>query len=255
MSKNLLVVAHLVAVVGVTAQFAAPVIGEKTRSEEVHEVFDSKFVRIAPGTFTMGSRAGERNERPVHTVTISHHFELLETEVTQAQWKDIQGSDPSHFRGANRPVETVSWHDVQDFLSALNARDHSYRYRLPTEAEWEYACRAGTTAEFAGDLDAMGYYDKNSGLSTHPVRGKQPNAWGVYDMHGNVWEWAHDWYGKYPRQHILNPTGPLKGSLRVVRGGGWHSTADASRPAFRLGAEPGFRNSALGFRVVRVRQP
>ncbi len=246
--------AHLVALAVVTVRIATGVTGEEAKSEELHQGFQAEFVRIVPGTFTMGSKAGEKNERPVHQVTFNREFEMQETEVTQAQWELIIGTNPSQFRGANRPVETLSWHDVQEFISRLNTRGDGYRYRLPTEAEWEYGCRAGTTLEFAGELDEMGYYDKNSGLSTHSVRAKQPNAWGLYDMHGNVWEWVHDWYDKYPRKPIVNPAGPRQGSLRVVRGCGWHTTADACRSAFRLGAEPSFRNSALGFRLVRVRQ-
>jgi len=241
---------HLLALVIGIGQIATGARGEETTSE-ARQVFAARFVTVAPGTFTMGSKAGERNERPVRQVMIGREFELQETEITQAQWEAVMGSNPSHFRGADRPVETASWHDVQEFIDRLNARGED-RYRLPTEAEWEYACRAGTTLEFAGELDEMGYYDKNSGLATHSVRRKRPNAWGLYDMHGNVWEWVQDWYDRYQRKQVLNPAGPLKGSLRVVRGGGWHSTADACRSAFRLGSEPGFRNSALGFRLVRV---
>ena len=225
---------------------------KRGQSNKEHKAPDIKFVRVRSGTFTMGSNTGEKNERPTHQIMISRDYELQETEVTQAQWEALMGNNPSHFRGSNQPVETVSWDEVQQFISKLNASNDDYYYRLPTEAEWEYACRAGTTQDFAGNLDEMGFYDKNSGLTTHLVRGKRPNAWGLYDMHGNVWEWVGDWYGKYQGKQVVDPQGPTKGSLRVVRGGGWHSTAEGCRSAFRLGSEPGFRNSALGFRLVRM---
>lgn len=216
--------------------------------QEQSPLSETKFIKIQAGTFLMGSGTGEKNERPAHLVAIGHEFELQETEVTQAQWESLMGNNPSHYHGPDRPVESVSWNDVQAFISRLNTNPDGYRYRLPTEAEWEYACRAGTTEDFAGDLDEMGFYDKNSGLTTQPVRSKRPNAWGLYDLHGNVWEWVQDWYGEYQSKQLVNPQGPPRGSLRVLRGGGWHSTADACSSAFRLGAEAGFRNSALGFR-------
>ena len=217
------------------------------------QLAEARFITVQPGTFLMGSNAGEKNESPVHRVTIDREFELQETEVTQAQWEALMGNNPSHYRGPDRPVESVSWHDIQKFLSRLNASQDVYRYRLPTEAEWEYACRTGTKEEVAGDLEERGLYEKNSELTTHPVRSKRPNAWGLYDMHGNVWEWVQDWLGKYPAKQLINPQGRGRGKLRVLRGGGWHSGGDACRCAFRLGSEPSFRNSALGFRLVRTR--
>jgi formylglycine-generating enzyme required for sulfatase activity len=205
-------------------------------SIERHQVPEMKFIKIRQGTFMMGSNNGEKNERPIHQVTISREFELQETEVTQAQWEVLMEKNPSAFRGADRPVESVSWEDCQEFINRLNARQDRYQYRLPTEAEWEYACRAGTTTEYAGDFGEMIIYDKNSGLSTHQVRSKRPNAWGLYDMHGNVWEWVQDWFDKYQGKQVVDPQGPHKGSLRVLRGG----------------SPPDFRNSALGLRLART---
>src|SRR6185295_12837821 len=129
----------------------------------------------------------------VHKVRITRQFEIGKYEVTQEQWQAVMGDNPSNFKGANLPVEKVSWNDAQDFLLKLNARD-GYTYRLPTEAEWEYACRAGSMGDFAGELDDVAWYDKNSGSKTHPVGQKRPNVWGLYDMHGNVSEWCSDWY-------------------------------------------------------------
>ncbi len=169
----------------------------------------SKFAQICPSTFMMGSPKSESgrdsNEGPQHQVTISKAFELQTTEVTQSQWQAVMGSTPSDFKGPDLPVEQVSWDDAQAFISKLNALGDGYRYRLPTEAEWEYAARAGTTGPYAGDLDAMAWYSQNSGNKTHPVGTKAPNAWGLYDMHGNVWEWTQDWDGAYSSSAVTDP--------------------------------------------------
>lgn len=159
---------------------------------------DDQFALISAGTFQMGSRSGLPHERPVHTVTLTRSFYMQRTEVTQGQWLEIMGTNPSNFSscGDTCPVERVSWNDIQQFLTALNARYPGRNYRLPTEAEWEYAARAGTTGDYGGTgiLDDMGWYSGNSGSRAHPVAGKLPNAWGLHDMHGNVWEWVQDWY-------------------------------------------------------------
>jgi len=159
----------------------------------------------------------------------------------------------------------VSWNDCQEFIRRLNNKEGVNKYRLPTEAEWEYACRAGSNTAFANggitetgcghdpNLDAMGWYCGNSGSKTHPVAQKKPNAWGLYDMHGNVWEWCQDWYGDYPRGHVTDPAGPSSGSLRVNRGGGWSSNAGFCRSAFRDCYSPGFRYGYLGFRLARTK--
>ena len=177
-------------------------------------------------------------------------------EVMQGQWQAVMGDNPSKVKDCSWqcPVENVSWEDAQQFIQKLNARNDGYTYRLPTEAEWEYACRAGSTGDFAGDLDAMGWYDKNSGDTTHPVGQKQPNAWGLYDMHGNVFEWCQDLYGSnyYAQSPSVDPRGPSSGSYRVIRGGGWFDNARSSRSANRNWFAPAHRLDDLGFRLVRT---
>jgi formylglycine-generating enzyme required for sulfatase activity len=227
------------------------------------------FVRIPAGTFMMGSpedELGRDDDETLHQVTLTDDFYMMTTEVTQDQWEAVMGSNPSHFDecGGDCPVEMVSWIDVQDFILTLNAKD-SRSYRLPTEAEWEYATRAGTTTafysggitikDFACDLDpklnTIGWYCGNSGDTTHPVGQKQPNFWGLYDMSGNVCEWCQDWYGTYPENDRINPSGPSSGVARVIRGGGWYDVARRCRSASRTSSSPGNqRNSGYGFRLA-----
>jgi len=216
-----------------------------------------EFASVPAGTFQMGdiSGVGDAAERPVHAVTISKAFKLGKHEVTQAQWQAIMGTNPSHFTGdLNLPVEQVSWSDCQTFIAALSAR-FGRTFRLPTEAEWEYACRAGSTTDyyFGNDTAQLGgyaWYFDNSGLATHAVGGKVPSAWGLYDMSGNVWEWCQDWYGAYSSSPQTDPAGPSTGSARVLRGGSWFNFADAARCAYRASLAPGDRNPNIGFRVV-----
>jgi formylglycine-generating enzyme required for sulfatase activity len=210
------------------------------------------FVQIPAGEFLMGSENGDGDEKPPHRVRISQWFEMGQYEVTQAMWQAVMGSNPSNFKGQDLPIENVSWDEVQGFISRLNARNDGYVYRLPTEAEWEYACRAGTTGDYAGSLDAMAWYSSNSGSRTHPVGQKQPNAWGLYDMHGNVWEWCQDWYGGYPTGAVTDPKGAESGSGRVTRGGSWINSAANCRSALRGISSPGYRFIYLGFRLVRT---
>ena len=219
-----------------------------------------EFTPIEAGTFEMGSTAGAIDEEPVHTVEITQDFCLGTYEVTQAQWVAVMGSNPSGFSscGGDCPVEQVSWTDVQAFITALNSLEGTTAYRLPTEAEWEYAARAGTTTEWswgsnAGDAGTYAWYFDNSGSTTHPVGGKLANPWGLYDMHGNVWEWVQDWYdlGYYSVSPAADPPGPASGSRRVNRGGGWSSSLTFLRSADRaLGPVP--RVSFLGFRLLRA---
>ena len=231
------------------------------------------LVWIPPGTFTMGSPASEigrrNNEGPQHRVTISRGFWMGKYPVTQQQWRQLMGTARQpHFKnaGANAPVETVNWNDAKEFCGKLQdrlTRDlRGLTVRLPTEAEWEYACRAGTTtALYTGkeltstsgscrNLDEIAWYRENSGGSTKPVGQKQPNAWGLHDMLGNVWEWCEDWYGPYPSGPVTDPAGPTSGSSRILRGGSWGISARNGRSAHRYGNEPGFRISHIGFRVV-----
>jgi formylglycine-generating enzyme required for sulfatase activity len=232
------------------------------KPKPVQNKYGIEMVYIPPGEFMMGSENGEKNEQPVHRVTISQAFYIGRYEVTQAQWKEVMGNNPSRFKGDNLPVESVSWEDAQSFIQKLNQMNDGYAYRLPTEAEWEYACRAGTTGDYAGDLDSMAWYSANYGGKTHPVGTKQPNGFGLYDMHGNVWEWCQDWYDAsyYASSPASDPQGPGSGKYRVLRGGSWNYVATFLRSAFRYRTTPDLRSSHYydydGFRVVAaVRTP
>jgi formylglycine-generating enzyme required for sulfatase activity len=217
-----------------------------------------EFVLIPAGEFQMGTSDGDKDEQPVHTVRISKPFYLGKYEVTQAQWQAVMGNNPSGFTGdPARPVEKVSWEDVQEFIRRLNTTESGVTYRLPTEAEWEYAARAGTTTaySFGNDKGQLGQYawcGDTGGGETHPVGKLKPNAWGLYDMHGNVWEWGQDWYGPYTAGAAVDPAGPSSGSNRVLRGGSWYNGAGSCRSAYRIGASPGNRSGNLGFRLLRM---
>jgi formylglycine-generating enzyme required for sulfatase activity len=211
----------------------------------------AEFVLIVPGTFMMGDTIQ-------HQVVIGKPFYMQVTEVTQGQWRTIMGNNPSSFKdcGDDCPVENVSWIDALEFIRKLNQMEGTDRYRLPTEAEWEYACRAGSTMvySFGGDKDELGdyaWYDKNSGNRTHPVAKKKPNAWGLYDMYGNVWEWCQDGYDDYPLGMVKDPKGTSTGQHRVLRGGSWLDSAGIPRSAFRGEDYPVVRSSDIGFRLVR----
>lgn len=217
------------------------------------------FVWIGPGSFVMGSPANEEgrfSDEVQHPVTLTQGFWLSDHEVTQGEYWAVMGSNPSNFKGdLNRPVETVSWDEAVLYCQKLTERERAagritaqQAYRLPTEAEWEYAARAGTTGARHGELDAIAWWSGNSGYQTRPVKQKVPNAWGLYDMMGNVWEWCSDRYEAYPTAAVTNPTGPALGSLRVYRGGSWDLVAGTVRSAFRFGLVPGSRLSLLGFR-------
>jgi formylglycine-generating enzyme required for sulfatase activity len=219
-----------------------------------------KFVRIEPGEFLMGSPANEEGrytDETQHKVKITKPFMLGITPVTQKQWVTLMGNNPSYFKGDDLPVIEVSWDDAVAFCQKLSAKEGK-TYRLPTEAEWEYACRAGTTTQYhTGDgekaLDEAGWYDKNSGNTTHPVGQKKANAWGLYDMHGNVMEWCSDYYGPYPAGDAVDPTGPAQGdanSSRVLRGGSWSINPQLCRAACRDWGSPGLRYDNGGFRCL-----
>ena len=207
-----------------------------------------EFVAIPAGKFVMGW--GSRNQ-----IQITRDFEMGKYEVTQGQWETVMGSNPSHFKGADRPVESVSWDDAQEFLKRLNGKADGYLYRLPSEAEWEYAARAGAR-EQPQNPEALAWYDKNSGDQTQPVGQKQANAWGLHDMLGNVWEWCNDWYGEISDQSkarlTVDPRGPLTGTARVIRGGSWDSNWLKASVDFRERREPSFRDYLIGFRCVRA---
>ena len=227
------------------------------------------FFRMIPvegGLFDMGSNSGESNEMPIHQVTVSD-FYIGETEVTQALWEAVMGNNPSYFKGDQRPVECVSWEDIcgKDdndttcFIYKLN-RLTGAKFRLPTEAEWEYAARGGKFKhkyEFSGGdgIDTVSWYDGNSGQETHPVKRKKANELGLYDMSGNVWEWCQDRYGSYSSGSQTDPTGPASGSLlRVLRGGSWYYSARYCRVACRGSYSPDGRGVDSGFRLSLVHQ-
>ena len=211
-----------------------------------------QILRLIPaGGFRMGSENGDGEEKPVHEVIISQAFWLGDSEVTQGLWLAVMGSNPSTYTGdALLPVEQVSWEDCQGFFKRLNGLVPGLQAGFPSEAQWEYACRAGTTGDYAGELDAMAWYDGNSGQQTHPVKSKRANAWGLYDMHGNAWEWCADWNGPYAAGTQRDPGGPATGSFRVRRGGGCLNTAGACLSAYRNGREPVNRRIALGLRLA-----
>ena len=242
------------------AELAAEV--ARMKAEEGRKIVDAlvagnEFVRIPAGEFRMGSKSSEADddERPLTRVRISRGFYLGKYEVTQAEWEAVMGSNPSRFTecGPNCPVERVTWDDVQEFIRRLNATVGEERYRLPTEAEWEYAARAGTIGDRYGNLDAIAWNGYNSGGRTHPVGRKAPNAWGLHDMLGNVWEWTQDCYVDHlPGGTVTDPQGPVSGSERVNRGGGWSGFAGNCRASGRIGDSPGFRRDDLGFRLLRT---
>ena len=209
-----------------------------------------ELIAVPGGTFQMGSEVGETDEKPVHQVTVSA-FAMGKYEVTQAQWQAVMGNNPSRFKGDDLPVEQVSWEEAQAFCRELS-RMTGKSYRLPTEAEWEYACRAGTKGPYAGPLDEMAWYVDNSGRKTHPVGQKRPNAFGLYDMQGNVWEWCQDWYGAYKQSPTTNPQGASSGADRVIRGGSWYFTAAYCQSAIRFINAPDIRIYDLGFRLLRT---
>jgi formylglycine-generating enzyme required for sulfatase activity len=218
------------------------------------------FVWIPPGTFVMGSPGGEEgrlDSEVQHTVVFTLGFWISDHETTQAEYLAVMGVNPSSFKGMDRPVEQVTWDDAVLYCEKLTQRERlagriteQQAYRLPTESEWEYAARARTTGARHGELDAIGWWRGNSFDPTRPVKQKQANAWGLYDMIGNVWEWCGDWYGDYPTGSVTNPTGPGSGSKRVIRGGSWSSYTRSARSGERYGQFPGFRDSDMGFRPV-----
>lgn len=235
-----------------------------------------RFIAVPAGTFLMGSSAqgADSREKPQHSVTITRSFSIGQYEVTQAEWRMVMGEDP-FARDRSNPYyrlpgmatrithpthpATVSWLDAMEFIAKLNQREGTNRYRLPTEAEWEYVARAGTSGTyfFGEDISLLrqyAWYDENfiSG-GTHPVGQKKPNPWGLYDIYGNAWEWVSDYYSSdyYRQSPGSDPSGPQTGEARVVRGGSWHNTADGWHSAWRKPYAPDYRGISIGFRLVR----
>ena len=236
----------MLSVTALVSAFTGAVCAQDTPGNAPREITNSagmKLVLVPAGEFLMGSPEGEKDhnadEWPRHKVTITKAFYMGAMEVTQAQWTDIMGRNSSFLKGDTLPVDQVTWEAVQDFLKKLSKKEGK-EYRLPTEAEWEYACRAGsTTRYYFGDDEAkLGdyatYKDQLHGKA-RPVGEKKPNAWGLYDMHGNVWEWCQDWYGPYAKDAVVDPTGPAQGVVRVLRGGSAGATPLVCRSALRGG--------------------
>ena len=221
-----------------------------------------ELIWIPPGTFMMGSPPGElshKAEGPQTNVTLTQGFWLGRTEVTQAQYQAITGSNPSSFQavGPNAPVEHVSWIDAMKACASITERERAagrlpvgYEFTLPTEAQWEYACRAGTTGDYARDPASSAWFDLNSGGTTHPVATKAPSPWGLCDMSGNVLEWCFDWYGDYRGGAVTDPTGPTRGYYRIARGGSWRVEVQVGRSAARAGGSAARLDSTLGFRLA-----
>ena len=226
---------------------------------EQRPVGPTGFVWIVPGTFVMGSPVSEPDrdsDEAQHTVTLTQGFWLSDHETTQREYLLVMGSI-SLWKGESLPVERVSWDEAVAYCKKLTERERAagritaqQAYRLPTEAEWEYAARAGTTGARYGELNAIGWYNVNSGSKTHPVSQKAANAWGLHDRIGNVWEWCSDWYGDSPTGCVTDPTGPGSGSGRVLRGGGWLDVAGYACSAYRRGIVPGNQTDYLGCRPV-----
>ena len=216
------------------------------------------MVFVKGGTFTMGATSeqgddAESEEEPTHRVTLSDYY-IGQTEVTQDLWQAVMGSNPSEWKGPDLPVEYVSWNDCQTFISRLNQLT-GRRFRLPTEAEWEYAARGGNKSsgyKYSGsnDIGSVAWYDGNSGSKTHPVGQKQANELGIYDMSGNVWEWCQDWYGSYSSSDQTNPQGPSSASYRVIRGGSWFNFARLCWVSFRFNCFPDISAYSLGLRLA-----
>ena len=239
----------------------SPTIGKANYTPNVKTFYANgvsfEMVEVRGGTFRMGATSeqgsdADSDEKPVHSVTLNSYY-IGKTEVTQALWKAVMGSNPCHFRGDNRPVECVSWNDCQEFIRKLNALT-GQNFRLPTEAEWEFACRGGNNSrgyKYSGSnyIDNVAWYTANSG-NTHPVAMKLPNELGIYDMSGNVYEWCNDWYGGYASGAQTNPKGPYDGSRRVDRGGCWGGGPGFIRSSCRDFESPDYRSGSYGLRLA-----
>jgi formylglycine-generating enzyme required for sulfatase activity len=279
---TIVVVTVVLIVVGKVNSYTPPLLDASTSQVIEGKTFDVygvtfKMMKVEGGTFRMGATREQRSrsidEKPAHKVTLSSYY-IGETEVTQALWVAVMGTNPSNFQdasfqenficcdsiveisfpGDNLPVENVSWDDCQTFIKKLN-RITGENFRLPTEAEWEYAARGGNNSQgyqYSGsnNLSSVAWYDDNSGNQTHEVKTKSPNELGIYDMSGNVWEWCQDWKGSYSSNSVTNPTGAASGSYRVDRGGSWNYGAGLCRSAYRSLSTPGEQYSDLGLRLA-----
>ena len=234
------------------SQKPKPKVAYKNKTFTVNGV-SFNMVYVAGGTFQMGSNDGDDDEKPVHSVTLSDYY-IGQTEVTQELWQAVMGSNPSDFKGAKNPVNNVSWNDCQEFIIKLN-RLTGGRFRLPTEAEWEYAARGGNKSrgyKYSGSdyLGSVAWYKDNSGREVHPVGSKSANELGLYDMSGNVFEWCSDRFGDYPSSPQTNPTGASSGSERVARGGSYLNVESICRSAHRNINDPTIRYVGIGLRLA-----
>jgi formylglycine-generating enzyme required for sulfatase activity len=250
------------------ASYESPPAADGGQPGEVRELTNLKikFCWCPPGDFQMGSPETAPNHQLNETqykVTLSRGFWMQQTELTQDQYQQLMGSNPAFYKGEQNPVESVTWTEATEFgrrLSELPPEKKAGNlFRLPTEAEWEYACRAGSTTVFChGDdeagLEEYAWYHQNSARTTHPVGEKKPNAWGLHDMHGNVSEWCQDFFGDYPREAAIDPRGPKSGDKRTLRGGGWFQVAMWARSSHRDAYVPSARYVGLGFRLVATMQ-
>lgn len=242
--------------------------GQRESSATVAAATNAPVSALVPLTNMVLVKAGTY-QRIKFPVTISRDFWIAKYEVTQREYEQVVGKNPSHFPGdPNRPVEKVSFNDAVAYCSAITKRERdagrlpaNWEYRLPTEAEWEFACRAGSTNLFSfGDDPAVAeqyaWTLENAGNTTHPVGQKQPNAWGLYDMHGNVWEWCSDWFEPYPAAPLTDPVGPAQTKYKVFRGGGWNNEVNMARASNRFMMDPGMGIHFVGFRIAlcQVRQ-
>ena len=233
---------------------ASPAAHAETPADVVTNSIGMRMVRVAAGSFVMGSPPGEplrQEEETPHRVTLTRPFRIGATEVTEGQWLAVipQGRSPQ--TGDDQPMSSISWREAQEFCLKLS-RKEGKTYRLPTEPEWEYACRAGAASSAAGDdLGAIAWYSENSDGSAHLVGLKAPNAWGLHDMLGNVGEWTMDAYAPYPRENVKDPSGPATGTTKVVRGGSWRSFLPALRCAARVGTPESYQLPHVGLRVVQ----
>ena len=238
---------------------SAPTSSTNSNRQRILQELADNMAYVQGSTFTMGATSeqgsdAEDDEKPAHSVTLSSYY-IGKTEVTQELWQAVMGNNPSRFKGNRKPVECVSWDDCQTFISKLNSLTGK-NYRLPTEAEWEFAARGGIKSQgykYSGSntLGDVAWYEENSGDTTHDVGTKSPNELGLYDMNGNVWEWCSDWYGDkyYSSSPSNHPTGPSSGAYRVLRGGSWYSIANLCRSSDRGGSTPVDRGDNMGLRL------
>ena len=249
---------------GAAQQPGVVITGGESRANHRVDDLELELIWVKPGTFKMGTAHDDpdrhKSDGPLRRVTLTRGFWLGKTEVTQAQYEAVTGTNPSALKsaGPRAPVERVSWIDAMAFCRKLTERERAagrlpegFAFTLPTEAQWEYACRAGTTGAYPGEPDAMSWHAANSGDTTHPVATKQPNAWGFHDMAGNVLEWCLDWYEPaYPPGPATDPAGPRRGYYRTARGGSWRTPVEIGRSAVRAGGSAGRQDYTLGFRVA-----